>query len=74
MKELITDQEINKEAHDHLFTQFTKILDINLENKTKKRTIYIASCSQTDPVKFKEVIKSREKGEASKERDSSMSR
>ena len=75
IKELITDQEINKDHHDRLFGQFTKILDINLENKNKKRTVYIASQTQTDPVKFKEssmgVNKSKEDG--SKDEVASMS-
>jgi hypothetical protein len=73
MKELITDQEINKDHHDRLFGQFTKILDVNLENKNKKKTIYITKGSQTEPVKFKEeslksmrINKSREKGPGSK--------
>ena len=82
MKELITDQEINKDHHDRLFGQFTKILDVNLENKNKKRTIYIAKGSQTEPVKTKEeslksmrINKSREKGGGGSKEDefSSMS-
>ena len=78
IKELITDQEINQDHHGRLFSQFTKILDINLENKNKKKTIYIQSASQTDPVKIKEpsnmrVNKSREKGADGVEEAPSMS-